>query len=31
VGVPEQRAGLTEEVQNSNTRLGEPRFKGMIR
>jgi hypothetical protein len=31
LGVPEQRAGLTEEVQNSNARLGEPKFKGMIR
>lgn len=27
----EQRAGLTEEVLHSNTRLGEPKFKGMIR
>jgi hypothetical protein len=27
----EQRAALTEEVQNSNTRLAEPKFKGMIR
>jgi carboxyl-terminal processing protease len=31
LGVPEQRAGLTEEVLLSNTRLGEPKFKGMIR
>jgi hypothetical protein len=28
---PEQRAGLSEEVQHSNSRLGEPRFKGMLR
>ncbi|OQP62101.1 hypothetical protein A3860_29560 [Niastella vici] len=27
----EQRAGLTEEVLHSNVRLGEPKFKGMIR
>jgi len=27
----EQRAGLTEAVQSSNARLGEPKFKGMIR
>jgi carboxyl-terminal processing protease len=27
----QQRAGLTEEVQFANTRLGEPKFKGMIR
>jgi hypothetical protein len=31
LGITEQRAGLTEEVQNSNTRLGQPKFKGMIR
>jgi carboxyl-terminal processing protease len=29
--MPEQRARLSEEVQNSNARLGEPKFKGMIR
>jgi carboxyl-terminal processing protease len=28
---PEQRAGLTEEVQYSNARLGQPKFKGMVR
>ncbi|WP_166437286.1 S41 family peptidase [Niastella caeni] len=28
---PQQRAGLTEEVQFSNARLGKPKFKGMIR
>lgn len=28
---PRQRAGLTEEVQRLNDRLGEPKFKGMIR
>jgi hypothetical protein len=27
----QQRAGLNEEVQFANTRLGEPKFKGMIR
>jgi hypothetical protein len=27
---PEQRAGLTEEVLYSNTRLGRPKFKGMV-
>ena len=27
----EQRARLSEEVQNSNVRLGEPKFKGMIK
>jgi len=27
----EQRAGLTEEVLRSNVRLGEPKFKGMVR
>lgn len=31
LGVPEQRAGLTEDVQFGNARLGEPRFKGMVR
>jgi hypothetical protein len=28
---PQQRLGLTEEVQNLNARLAEPKFKGMIR